>query len=64
MKKIYKQPMSRIVSYGGEEELLLLPLSWRGSEDEGKLPIIEDDPNKDWDGKGVKENKSLWDEVW
>ena len=63
MKKMYKQPVSRIVSYGGEEELLSLPTSWKGDENEGRMPIIEGDP-EDLNGKGVKENKSLWDEVW
>ena len=67
MKKIYKQPVSRIVSYTGEEELLL-PYSWNGSwEDESNMDIIEGDP--EGDGKGVKEDKEswskdLWNEVW
>ena len=65
MKKIYKRPMSRVVLYAGEEEFLedLVFTSWNGSiDDEGNMNIIDRDP--DGDGKGVKENKNLWDEVW
>lgn len=62
--RLYQSPQTKMVGVVSAD--LMLPKSWNAGHGEGNLPIEEEDPPIDDDGKGIKERgfgeiaNSLW----